>query len=213
MGCFQLTAFRPPRRFQQTPLKSTGSLSPLSPLWFDPCPRSVGLTTENTEKEVCDGPDVHRSKPQTICTTPARRFRISYTRPDPGEPQVRCYRIADNPASLKTLAVSRSCRSNGAVDGLNSRPGLEAGSAHGSTQGGTENYGGKSLALGAIEGSPNRHGSPGGSPYLRSVHWPCCLLNINNLGRARLLPSLGRIEQRRFRIGEAPGPSAGPQGL
>jgi len=56
----QITAFRPPRRFQQTPLKSTGSLSPLSPLWFVPCPRSGGLTTEDTEdteKEgLADGP-------------------------------------------------------------------------------------------------------------------------------------------------------------
>ena len=98
---FQITAFRTPRRFQQTPLKSAGSLSSLSPLWFDSCTRSGGLTTEDTEdtekERLGDGADVHRSKPQAICSTPARRFRFSYIRPYPGAPRVGCCCIADFP--------------------------------------------------------------------------------------------------------------------
>ena len=100
---FQITAFRPPRRLQQTPLKSAGSLT-LSPLWFDSCPRSGGLTTEDTEdtedteKEgFGDGADVHRSKLKAICPTPAKRFISSYTRPDPGAPRVGWGCIADFP--------------------------------------------------------------------------------------------------------------------
>jgi hypothetical protein len=61
----QITAFSPPRRVQQAPLKSTGSLSSLSPLWFNSCPRSGGLiteATEATEKEgLGDGADVVRT--------------------------------------------------------------------------------------------------------------------------------------------------------
>ena len=59
---FQIADFRPPRRFQQTTLKSNGSLSPLSPLWFDSCPRSGDLTTEDTEKEGFQPVNPHRSE-------------------------------------------------------------------------------------------------------------------------------------------------------
>ena len=97
-GCSQLTAVYPLRRFQQTPLKSTGSPCSLSPLWFDSCPRSGGLTTEDTEKEgLGDGADVHRSKPQAICATGgvllyhrvSGRLRRATSRSTPVPPKAR----------------------------------------------------------------------------------------------------------------------------
>lgn len=51
----QITAFPPPGRVQQTPLKSNGSLSPLSPLRLNSCPWSGGLTTEDTENTEKEG--------------------------------------------------------------------------------------------------------------------------------------------------------------
>ena len=148
---FQTTAFRPPGRFQQTPLKSIGSLSPLSPLWLDPCLRSVGLTTEDTEdteKEgLEDGAGVRRSKPQAICATPARQFRASFIRPDSGAPRMGCcrfpdtppggavpyltaVRMADGPAGLETCgtagrntcAALSGCGNAGLVHGVDARP-------------------------------------------------------------------------------------------
>jgi hypothetical protein len=125
-------------------------------------------------------------------------------------PRSEAARPADHPAGWKTFATSPNCRCDGAVHGLDSLPGSEMGSTQESVLGGSENCGGKSSALGAIGGGPDRHGSPGGSPYHRSFNWRCHSLNINNPGRARLLPSRGRFERQCFREGEANKPSAGP---
>ncbi len=144
----QITAFRPPWRLEQTPLKSSGSLSPLSPLRLYSCRVSGGLTTEDTEKEgLGDGADSHRSKPQASCTMPTKRFGSSYSRPDPAARRMGCSciadfpvgwagprptaaRLADGPACLETCATSDGRRSARQVRGLNSRPFLKFTAPH-----------------------------------------------------------------------------------